>query len=424
MKHENVTAAVADAQDSCATSASVSFPGMGSLDQQPWFQPITRRDLMAAVNIVARDLGLRPASVVVVDALLSCLPCKDPRGSGDAPITPQVLLTVFAANDTLCFRAKGITDRQLRRHLERLEDAGLIRRRDSANGKRFPLYRGGKVVGAFGIDLTPLLLRAQELKALAVQRRAQADELRGLRACILKLRAQCLALTLGSEVNQFVEDTRNIMRRATTTLPQARAILNRLREILYSAPQSPETAAKDTPELPNQTGQMTATDGQNVRHKEPEKPDTKKLYRNDQPVSPAFLWDTLPILRSFFPEVPKDLHDLHRVIHDFGQMLRIGATLLGQCVARIGAVHTLKLQERIAQRLEEIDNPEGYLRRVLQNNDLNVGHGQQVNPSNPVRRCRNTAAEFGEKFAPVPYRCSGPRSRNPGIAAQNSARAG
>ena len=134
---------------SCAPSIFNSFAGIGTIEHQPHFVPVTRRALMAAVNTTSRALGLRPSSVVVLDALLSCLPCNDPKTGNDSPITPLTLLTVFACNDTLCFRAKGITDRQLRRHLEKLEAANLIQRRDSSNGKRFPIMRNGKVIGAF-----------------------------------------------------------------------------------------------------------------------------------------------------------------------------------------------------------------------------------------------------------------------------------
>ena len=143
MEQEAVTTIEVEAQLSCAPSIFDSFAGIGTIEQQPNFAPVTRRALMAAVNTTSRALGLRPSSVVVLDALLSCLPCNDPKTGNDSPITPLTLLTVFACNDTLCFRAKGITDRQLRRHLEKLEAANLIQRRDSANGKRFPIRRNG-----------------------------------------------------------------------------------------------------------------------------------------------------------------------------------------------------------------------------------------------------------------------------------------
>ena len=147
MKHITSTALAAGAQESCAKSAEHTLPGMGSITLQPAFRPVSRRDVMSAVNTCARDLGLRQGAVVVLDALLSCLPCQGADGR-EMPVNPATLLTVYASNETLCFRAKGLTDRQLRRHLDTLETAGLIRRRDSANGKRFPVMQHGKPIGA------------------------------------------------------------------------------------------------------------------------------------------------------------------------------------------------------------------------------------------------------------------------------------
>ena len=119
MKHITSTALAAGAQESCANSVEHSLPGMGSITQQPAFRPVLRREIMSAVNTCARDLGIRQGAVVVLDALLSCLPCQGQDGR-ETPVTPTTLLTVYASNETLCVRAKGLTDRQLRRHIDTL----------------------------------------------------------------------------------------------------------------------------------------------------------------------------------------------------------------------------------------------------------------------------------------------------------------
>ena len=290
MEQEAVTTIEVEAQLSCAPSIFDSFAGIGTIEQQPNFAPVTRRALMAAVNTTSRALGLRPSSVVVLDALLSCLPCNDPKTGNDSPITPLTLLTVFACNDTLCFRAKGITDRQLRRHLEKLEAANLIQRRDSSNGKRFPIMRNGKVIGAFGIDLSPLLVRSGEILALSQKHRQEADELRGMKAYIQKLRGECLSLRLQDEALEFVEAARNFMRRTGVTVLQASSVISRLKcilqskEVTPSVPHLEELAAANNPEHKQRQEQApssnsnkpTASDGQNVRHKETQKSYTKK----------------------------------------------------------------------------------------------------------------------------------------------------
>ncbi|KEP67988.1 replication initiator RepC [Thioclava dalianensis] len=387
MKQQQVTALSAGAQEDCVQTLPPAFQGMGSIAHQPYFRGVARRDLMAAVNTVARDLGLRPASVVVIDALLSCLPCKDSASGKDAPITPLTLLTVFAANDTLCFRAKGITDRQLRRHLARLEEVGLIQRRDSANGKRFPIYRGGKVVAAFGIDLTPLLLRADELMALAQRRRCEADELRGLKSCIQRLRAECLNRALSDEATAFVEATRNVLRRAGTTLTQARAILQQLKSLLTGAPDENdalETAVEtkanaDVIAHPNAAPQLSepckqsGTDGQNVRHKEPPNSYTKKTTQNPQ----TDRWEDLKTLSAFYPKAPTNQQELTRITFEFGQMLRIAQSTISKAISTLGYWGTLFVQEQLALKADAVRDPDRYFLKAIQTrSQREVGHGQ------------------------------------------------
>lgn len=67
----------------------------------------------------------------------------------------------------------------MRRHVAVLVDAGLIVRKDSANGKRYARKDGaGEVENAFGFDLSPLLARSEELALLAQQIVAERTALR------------------------------------------------------------------------------------------------------------------------------------------------------------------------------------------------------------------------------------------------------
>lgn len=387
MAAAQVTTKMVEAQRSYARNIGTVFDGAGSINQQPYFKPVARRDLMAAVNTTARDLGIGPSSVVVLDALLSCLPCSDPKTGSDGPISPQTLLTVFACNDTLCFRAKGITDRQLRRHLERLEHAQMIRRRDSANGKRFPIKNDGKIVAAFGIDLSPLLARCDEIMTLAAVKRSQRDELRGLKAKIQCLRQRCLGLDLNPDLAGFVDGLRNIMRRATTTLHHARDILARLLDIFSSSEavvgstiEQPKTAVPsldhgqlNEPKALIEPAKESATDGQNVRHKETRTSDTKKTLAEH----PHALWRQMTTVPEFYPQPPSTGHELMRVLYEFGKMLRISQATLARAVSCIGPMKTMLVADVIAGKPDQILNPDGYLIGVIQNaGRAKVGHGQ------------------------------------------------
>lgn len=400
MKHITSTALAAGAQEICAKSAEHSLPGMGSITLQPAFRPISRRDIMAAVNTCSRGLGIRQGAVVVLDALLSCLPCQGADGR-EMPVSPTTLLTVYASNETLCFRAKGLTDRQLRRHLETLEAAGLIRRRDSTNGKRFPVMQHGKPIGAFGLDLSPLFARSDDLLALASRRREEADELRGLRAQILRLRAACAELQLSDTLATFIDGLRNLVRRTSLTLVEARAALSQLTAVLSSHPtgqaatvcktkqiaerlpstaeeaeptcrtktianntaeMAPEAFQSLTPEPCNiaQTNQKPASDGQNVRHIEQDS-DTKKRKRvvDDLPS-----WITLTEVSAFYEE-PTSAQEATLIAFEFGKMLRISQDILASAASKLGLWELLRLENRMAKQIGTILNPDAYVRCVL-----------------------------------------------------------
>ncbi|VDC33810.1 helix-turn-helix domain-containing protein [Pseudogemmobacter humi] len=400
MKHITSTVLAAGAQEICVKAAEHSLPGMGSITLQPAFRPVTRREVMAAVNTCGRDLGLRPATLVVLDALLSCLPSQSSDGR-EVPVSPTTLLTVYASNETLCFRAKGMTDRQLRRHLEALETTGLIQRRDSANGKRFPVMRQGKAIGAFGLDLSPLFARADELLALALCRREEAEELRGLRAQILRLRAACLNLTLDAAASAFVDGLRNLIRRVSLTLTEARAALAQLTAVVSprTEPAQPQIKApktvsdepavisddspaqeagsghnlfdhdaattipiqpQSTPTATSQSDQTPASDGQNVRHIEQES-DSKKRIRESSTLP---CWGDLTEVSAFYAE-PANAQEAKVIAFEFGKMLRISQDLLASATSKLGLWALLMLEDRIARQANEILNPDAYLRSVL-----------------------------------------------------------
>lgn len=116
------------------------------------------RDISAAMDV----LGIQPNSLAVLDALLSFYP--------DNELRQDAQLIVFPSNVQLALRAHGLAGATLRRHIAVLVEAGLIVRKDSANGKRFARKNGGgQIESAFGFDLSPLLARSEELALMAQQ---------------------------------------------------------------------------------------------------------------------------------------------------------------------------------------------------------------------------------------------------------------
>lgn len=116
------------------------------------------RDASAAMAL----LGIQSNSLAVLDALLSFYPSNELRQDAQ--------LVVFPSNTQLALRAHGMAGATLRRHIAILVEAGLIVRKDSANGKRYARKDDtGQIESAFGFDLSPLLARSEELAAMAQQ---------------------------------------------------------------------------------------------------------------------------------------------------------------------------------------------------------------------------------------------------------------
>jgi len=105
-------------------------------------------------------LGIQDRALAVLDALLTFYP--------ESELSQDKAMIVFPSNAQLSVRAHGITGTTLRRHLAALVEAGLISRKDSANGKRYARKdRQGGIEDAYGFDLAPLLARAEELALMA-----------------------------------------------------------------------------------------------------------------------------------------------------------------------------------------------------------------------------------------------------------------
>lgn len=148
--------------------------------------------LLKAVVKARQRLGLASSSLVVLEALLSCLP--------ETVMSPGADLVVFPSNEQISLRAKGMAERSIRRHVALLVEAGLVIRRDSPNGKRFSVRsRAGDLLEAYGFDLSPLLARASQIEAFAEEIEAQERLKRALRRDVFTLRryvSQALALAV------------------------------------------------------------------------------------------------------------------------------------------------------------------------------------------------------------------------------------
>src|SRR5271155_1765653 len=116
--------------------------------------------IFRAICTARPRLGVSERALAVLNALLSFHP--------ETTLTGDDELIVFPSNEQLCLRTHGMPASTLRRLLAVLVDAGLIVRRDSPNGKRYARKgRGGEIKLAFGFDLAPLVVRAEDFEGMA-----------------------------------------------------------------------------------------------------------------------------------------------------------------------------------------------------------------------------------------------------------------
>lgn len=205
-------------------------------------------------------LGLQDRSLAVLDALLSFYPENELRQDAQ--------LIVFPSNIQLSIRAHGIAGATLRRHLALLVDAGLIIRKDSANGKRYARKDGeGSIEHAFGFDISPLLMRAEELACLAQQvaadriafRRAK-ENLTICRRDIRKLITAAVEERAAGDWDELEEQYLAAVRRIprNPTLDELRDLgieMDNLRQNIINQLNSDDFSSK-----------MTTNDAQNERH--------------------------------------------------------------------------------------------------------------------------------------------------------------
>lgn len=203
-----------------------------------------RFNLIEVVRKASTALGLKAPIIATLDALLSCLPPKRSHNF------------VFASNATIAFKRNGISDRTIRRHVAQLAEAGLLARSDSPNRKRFSKSdRSTGSVLRFGFDLSPLFKSYDQICAMAEDCAKQASHI-----SFLRTKVRC-AIARTMELDGLSIDAENALRalRRKLTAEELYCILDDL--VSVEENQGMDCGAKMSIEA-----EMSATDGQNVRH--------------------------------------------------------------------------------------------------------------------------------------------------------------
>lgn len=196
--------------------------------------------------------------------------------------------TVFASNDSICQRVGGIDERTLRRHINRFVELGFIKRNDSSNRKRYRVRSSGGECISYGLSLSPLLQRADELLALA-------QEIEHDRRDKIFLRKQILSKLAHLEEhdpdNSFIQQARKTLRRklSLTEYLALRADADAQCQLLPTKDDVPVSV------------KMPANDGQTDRHQSKSEKEKKDLEERQtiETIEPQKLVSVCDQARSF-----------------------------------------------------------------------------------------------------------------------------
>jgi replication initiation protein RepC len=232
--------------------------------------------IFRAICTARPKLGVSERALSVLNALLSFHPETTLTGEDD--------LIVFPSNEQLCLRTHGMPASTLRRLLAVLVDAGLLVRRDSPNGKRYARKgRGGENKLAFGFDLAPLVVRADEFRCLAEEIEAEARAIKLAKERITLCRRD-IAKMIAAGIEEGVPTRRAGQGPANWQEVHAgfRALVegisrNAQREELEVAAGALSALADDILNLLEtevKTTNMNANESRNERHKQSSNPNT------------------------------------------------------------------------------------------------------------------------------------------------------
>jgi replication initiation protein RepC len=295
-------------------------------------------------------------------------------------------LIVFPSNAALADRAHGMSESTLRRHLGALVRAGLILRHDSPNGKRYAARdRSGQITRAFGFDLRPLLVRAEEIAA-AAEAEAQATETlrRAREAVVLALRDATKLADYG-RTEGLPGDWQGI----TLRLAEIRRALRRRMDL------------RDVADLDRALGDIMAdlrgyvagesvlesedlhgNDSETERHLTNSKPDSIDLepcpekgkgqrgddpeptVQDDPPIPLVLVLKACPDIEPYARDPITTWRDLIATAAQVRGMMGISASAWAEAQQDMGPAVAAVVVAAMLQRMDAIRNPGGYLRAL------------------------------------------------------------
>lgn len=149
--------------------------------------PIRRVDALQLAKRAAAAMGLKAAKIAMIDKLFGYSPAGDWESKDASPI-------VWPSNDALA-RQLGLSVSTTRHHLRGLAAAGPIAHASHPTFQRRGVRdKHGNIVEAFGIDLSPIIMRHDELLEIALAYEHEGLERRSLSYRRTQLRREIEAI--------------------------------------------------------------------------------------------------------------------------------------------------------------------------------------------------------------------------------------
>lgn len=345
--------------------------------------PNDRWHLLDKVKALRQLFKLNDRDITVLQAHLSVLP-KGPVLQGNLNMSYMKVQDILE-------RANGMDEKAFRRSEVRLEAAGLIIRKISANGRRFPVYQNNKIVTAYGIDLTPLIAKADNMDALITEKHSIEQERRALKtqiSCQLQDYRRKLLETGSTSLDSlaaFICEIRNTLRRKSTSVTELQAIATRViaygHDLAIEEVPCPSRQAEYLEILPDKNN---GDDGQYVRRIESQKKDTLNKTTHKQLFNASrgqLLWAEAPSLAEYFPQAPSQERQLADTLYQFSTFLGLRKETVTAAAVSLGWEKLGFCLHYLTIKLGSIKKPDAYLRSMLKR--FQIGHciaGGRISP--------------------------------------------
>ncbi|NUH63768.1 hypothetical protein HTT03_00385 [Sulfitobacter sp. S0837] len=343
-----------------------------------------RWEVLNLVQDLRKVLGLKDRDIMVLRAHLSVLPA--------GPLYPGQLNLSFMKVSEILKRACAMDERRFNRGEVRLEELGLIHRKLSANGRRFPERNAAdKIIGGYGIDLNPLMAQLQELSQLRTKIETEKRALRQKRN-LVSARFQCvirklygIGVELPVHITQLKDRLRNTLRRKSLSFEELEVLetevcaleespcpsANETSTFLAVEPNSAVSTEQDTTEIGHLGSQSEPTKSgvdacQTVRHVESE---LKEKYKEealaiDGSKVSAF-WRQTNTLQCFYPDPPRRANELATILFEFSSYLGLGQQVVVKALSAFGWANLILVLDYLAERVDKLKYPNGYLTTMI-----------------------------------------------------------